>query len=132
MRSRPAVIFVVAVSLVAPSVRAQVPDDMENYTAEVMYRLCLGTETEIRPEFQSLVCTFRLQGLVNIMIENCLSIEEGFSPAPLLTASLPPSRGALRQAFTNFMEENPAKWGLPWHVVAAMAASEAFPCEAKT
>lgn len=62
------------------------------------------------------------------MIENCGSRALGYQPVPGLSASPAPSRGALRQAFKNYMEAHPEEWGLPWHIVAAKATSEAFPC----
>ncbi|MDZ4310744.1 MAG: hypothetical protein U1A24_09340 [Cypionkella sp.] len=100
----------------------------ENYTAEKMLKLCEGSVADRDPEMQSMVCTFRLQGIISIMVENCLSISEGFSPVPALTSDRPPSRGAARQAFKNYMAENPDKWGLPWHQVVALSLSETFPC----
>lgn len=101
----------------------------KEYRAERMYNLCKG---EVRGEdkgMQSMVCTFRLQGVVSMMIENCSSVTHGFKPFPLLASGRPPSRGATRQAFINFIEANPDKWGLPWHVTVSMALSEAFPCK---
>jgi len=101
----------------------------KNYTAEKMLKLCQREVKNENPELQSLTCTFRIQGLSAVMIENCLSIEHGYKPVKLLAASAPPSRGAAKQAFINFMTSNPDKWGLPWHVATAMALSTNFPCE---
>lgn len=101
----------------------------ENYTAEVMHRLCLGSERDEDADIQRMICTFRLQGVANIMIENCASTASGYQPAPALSASPPPSRGALRQAFMNYVEAHPAEWGEPWHIVAARATSGNFPCK---
>jgi hypothetical protein len=67
-------------------------------------------------------------GETALMVENCLSISEGFSPVLALTSNRPPSRGAARQAFKNYIAENPDKWGLPWHQVVALSLSETFPC----
>lgn len=120
--------WVLAIWLVLASVvnAKEVPKD---YSAERMLNLCKG---EVRNEdngTQSLICTFRLQGVVSMMIENCLSIPHGFKPVPLFTSAVPPSRGAIRQAYINFMEANPDKWGRSWHISVSMAISEAFPCE---
>ncbi|GHC45531.1 hypothetical protein [Neogemmobacter tilapiae] len=104
------------------------PDKDERYNAETMLRLCQGKMKE-DPDLQSMVCTFRLQGLMTVMIENCMSRADGYDPALILTASPAPSRGALKQAFVNYVEDHPAEWGDPWHIVAAKAASSAFPCE---
>lgn len=101
----------------------------KEYRAERMYNLCKG---EVRGEdkgMQSMVCTFRLQGVVSMMIENCMSIVQGFEPMHLFASEIPPSRGAARQAFINFMKTNPDKWGLPWHIAVTMALSESFPCK---
>lgn len=103
----------------------EVPDD---YTAENMLELCKGSVRDQDPKMQSIVCTFRIQGIVSVMIENCLSIDQGYSPATILTSEIPPSKGAARQAFTNYMEANPDKWGLPWHIGLSMALSDTFPC----
>lgn len=101
----------------------------ENYTAETMMKLCAGTVADENPEFQSMICTFRLQGVTEVMIGNCASASMGFQPAPELSASKPPSRGAIRQAFLNYMDDHPEHWGLPWAQVAAMAVSSSFPCK---
>lgn len=103
----------------------EVPKD---YNAETMLNLCRGT-AEGETGMQSMVCTFRIQGVTSIMIENCLSVDNGFEPLPALASGRPPSRGAARQAFVNFMDANPDKWGLPWHVALSLALSDAFPCE---
>lgn len=107
---------------------AQAQDVSENYTAESMLKLCEGTVPNRDPELQSMVCTFRIQGVVAIMVENCLSIREGFVPVPILSSGVAPSKGAARQAFKNYMAANPDKWGLPWHHAVALAISQAFPC----
>lgn len=103
----------------------QVP---ENYNAETMMKLCKG-EAEEDPDLQSLICTFRIQGVSVMASENCWSILDGHSPLSDLAASPPPSRGAARQAFLNFMEENPQVWDLPWHKAVALSLSTTFPCE---
>ena len=100
----------------------------KNYTAETMLNLCRGTAEE-DAELQSMVCTFRIQGVTSIMVENCLSMEQGFDPLPILSSQLPPSKGAARQAFMNFMEKNPDVWGLPWHMPLSLALAETFPCD---
>ncbi|MEP3350180.1 MAG: hypothetical protein ABJM86_03080 [Hyphomicrobiales bacterium] len=100
----------------------------KNYNAETMLNLCQGTEGGAK-EFQSMVCTFRIQGVSSMMIHNCASINQGFSPFPVLSSERPPSRGAAKQAFINFMQANPSKWALPWETALAHALSETFPCE---
>ena len=92
------------------------------------YKLCEGAVADVDPEIQSTVCTFRMQGVISTMIDNCLSVGEGFSPAAVLSSDGPPSRGAARQAFKNYMEANPDSWGLPWHRAVALSLSETFPC----
>jgi hypothetical protein len=82
---------------------AQIP---ENYNAETMLKICKGEADENDQDMQSMVCTFRIQGIIMMSVENCMSIKDGFPPTPLLTSSAPPSRGAARQAFINFMEDN--------------------------
>lgn len=101
----------------------------KNYNAEKMLNLCNGAIRGEDKGMQSMVCTFRMQGITHMMVENCLSITRGFKPLPLLTSEKPPSRGAARQAFRNFMNANPDKWGLPWHHAVSMALSESFPCK---
>ena len=104
----------------------EVPED---YDSEKMYRLCRGEVSGEDKGLQSIICTFRLQGVIMMMVENCHSIDRGFQPMPLFTASSPPSNRAARQAFVNFMEANPQKWGDPWHVSVIMALAKTFPCE---
>lgn len=101
----------------------------ENYDSEKMYNLCRGKVHGEDKGLQSMICTFRLQGVILMMVENCRSVERGFQPMPLFTASSPPSNRAARQAFVNFIEANPQNWGDPWHVSVIMALSETFPCE---
>lgn len=105
-------------------------DVPDNYTAETMMNLCKGTARETEQDMQSMVCTFRIQGVVSMTIENCRSISAGYSPFPAFTSAVPPSKGASRQAFLNYMEDNPQVWDQVWHSVVAMALSEAFPCDA--
>jgi hypothetical protein len=112
---------------IGAAANAETPN--ENYTAETMMKLCAGTVTDESPEFQSMTCTFRLQGVTEVMMGNCASASMGYQPAPELSASKPPSKGAIRQAFLNYMEDHPEHWGLPWAQVAAMAVSSSFPCK---
>lgn len=110
----------------SPTLHArEVPKD---YNAETMLNLCEG-KAEGAKELQSMICTFRIQGVSSVMIENCRSIERGFSPVPILTSESPPSRGAAKQAFINFMKANPKQWALPWGAALALALSETFPCK---
>jgi hypothetical protein len=121
------VLLVLGFVTMSAAATAETPD--VNYTAETMMKLCAGAVADENPEFQSMVCTFRLQGVTEVMMGNCASASMGFQPAPDLSASKPPSRGAIRQAFLNYMEDHPEHWGLPWAQVAAMAISGSFPCE---
>lgn len=119
-------ILVIWLTLASTVNAKEVPKE---YSGEEMLKLCKGEVRGMDQGMQSMTCTFRLQGVVSMMIENCLSIPHGFKPVPLFTSETPSSRGATRQAFINFMEANPDKWGLPWHISVSMALSEAFPCE---
>lgn len=101
----------------------------ENYTAETMMKLCTGAVADVDPAVQSMTCTFRLQGLTEVMMGNCASVSWGHQPDPALSASKPPSRGAIRQAFLNHMQDHPEHWGLPWAQVAVKAISGSFPCD---
>ena len=98
------------------------------YTAEAMLQLCEGTKQGVPDEVQSLICTFRLQGLAEAMGGNCQSMKEGYRPAPYLSIAAPPSRGAIRQAFKNYAEAHPELWGEWWSSVAAIALAQTFPC----
>lgn len=119
--------FLWTVSLLVANIAfgQEVPRD---YNAEKMLQLCTGTSPDEDPKLQSMICTFRLQGASVILNENCRSIESGFAPAESLSSNSPPSQGAARQAFVNFMEDNPDNWGLPWHVAVSLAISRNFPC----
>ena len=103
-------------------------DAPKDYQAEKMFELCNGASSGEDKRMQSLICTFRLQGVINIMIENCRSKSEGYTPSSIFTSKGPPSNKAARQAFQNYMETNPDKWGISWHIVVALAISEVFPC----
>lgn len=113
-------------SLVAPTPLAaqSVPTD---YNAETMLKLCRGA-ADGDPDMQSMICTFRIQGVAAITGENCLSKDQGYEPHEALASAPPPSRGSARQAFTNYMDANPDAWGLPWHIAVSLALSDAFPC----
>lgn len=121
------VLLVLGFLMMGAAATAETPD--VNYTAETMMKLCVGSVPDENPEFQSMTCTFRLQGVTEVMMGNCASASMGYQPAPELSASKPPSRGAIRQAFLNYMEDHPEHWGLPWAQVATMAVSNSFPCE---
>lgn len=101
----------------------------EDYNAEQMLRLCKGEVRGMSPDMQSLVCTFRIQGLADLMIHNCESIEFGYRPAPQLSASIIGSTGAIRQTFVNYMEDHPEIWGDYWSFALSTTLSESFPCE---
>lgn len=100
----------------------------KGYTAEEMLRLCQGEAVEMPSDFQNLTCTFRLQGAVELMIMNCSSVVDGRDPDRRLSSGKPPSMGAMRQAFINYMNGHPEVWGQPWFEAVAGAASETFPC----
>lgn len=102
----------------------------KEYNAETMLKFCTEDFPGEDPEMQSIMCTFRLQGVVLTMVENCLSHEQGYTPNSVLSVRLPPSTGAARQAFVNYMTENRAAWGTSWHHAVYFALSEEFPCEA--
>jgi len=104
---------------------AELPFD---YTAEAMLELCNGEASGGQQDMQSMVCTFRLQGVVDTMMWNCSTRNGGYDPAPSLTAGDVPSKGSARQAFKNYMADHPERWGEPWSLVAALAISETFPC----
>ena len=118
--------LVIWISLASTANSQKVPED---YNAEHMLDLCNGEVPDGEKGMQSMVCTFRMQGIIYMMVENCMSIAHGFKPLPLFTSERPPSRGAARQAFVNFMNANPDKWGLPWHHAVSMALSKNFPCK---
>lgn len=101
----------------------------EENNAETMLSFCEGTFESENQDIQSLVCTFRIQGVLTIMGENCTSKQSGYDPVPTLSALPPTSNRAARQAFINYMKDNPSDWGLPWHVAVARAISAEFPCE---
>ena len=100
----------------------------KEYQAEEMMRLCTGAIQGAAADTQSLICTFRLQGVGDVMSQNCYSRVEGFNPSPRLSASITASRGAVKQAFLNYMKAHPEEWGDYWANVVANALSEAFPC----
>lgn len=100
------------------------------YQAEEMMKLCTGDARDAAPETQSLICTFRLQGVGDLMSQNCVSQLEGYDPNPSLSASITASRSAVKQAFISYMEAHPAEWGDYWANVVAKALSETFPCPA--
>lgn len=112
--------------LCIPVAGTEVPKD---YNAETMLNFCTGQDRETHPDMQSFICTFRMQGVIAIMVENCMSRDDGFQPMPLMSASPPPSKAAARHALLKYMEANPDKWGEPWHHAVAFAIAEAFPCE---
>lgn len=122
--------LVLSVLLLATFVSEANPQEVrKDYRAEEMLNLCTGNAREIDKGSQSLICTFRMQGIMDMMVYNCMSIDSGFKPYPLLTSEKPPSRGAAKKAFLNFMDANPDKWGMPWNIVVSMALSENFPCK---
>ena len=100
----------------------------KGYSAEEMLKLCEGEVEDMSLDFQNLTCTFRLQGVVEMMIMNCSSVVDGMDPDRGLSAGKPPSMGAMRQAYVNYMKDHPEVWGRPWFEVVAGAASETFPC----
>ena len=78
-----------------------------DYNAEMMLNLCRGEVVGTPENVQSLICTFRIQGLGDMMNYNCYSRSSGYEPAPTLTARIGRSGGAARQAFINYMEDHP-------------------------
>lgn len=124
---RPLILPIASVVMFAGGVSSQ--EVQEEYNAETMLSFCEGTFESENQDIQSLVCTFRIQGVLTIMGENCASKQAGYDPVPDLSALPPASNRAARQAFINYMKDNPADWGLPWHVALARAISAEFPCE---
>ena len=100
----------------------------KEYQAEEMMKLCTGAIQGAPADTQSLICTFRLQGVGDVMSRNCFSRGEGFDPSPHLTASITASREAVKQAFLNHMEAHPEEWDDYWADVVANALSDTFPC----
>ena len=105
------------------------PQISTDYNAETMLSFCEGDVPDATPEVQSLICTFRIQGVAEVMSRNCLTSTQGFQPHPAFTAMPPRSRGAMRQAFKNYMRENPHVWDARWAIAVMAALSEAFPCD---
>lgn len=101
----------------------------KEYNGETMLNLCKGTVPDVPPDVQSMTCTFRLQGVSDLMNYNCVSQREGFDPAPRLSAAISGSRGAVRQTFINYMEDHPEIWGVHWSWAVAVVMSESFACE---
>lgn len=101
----------------------------QEHTAETMKALCEGTQPNEAPDLQSMVCTFRIQGVAEMMQVNCLSAQQGWKPAPALAANPIGSNKALRQTFINYMKSHPERWQDHWVFVLAEAISEKFPCE---
>jgi hypothetical protein len=117
------------IAMVGTSVWAQTIGSVPTeYQAEEMMKLCRGEVTGANPSSQSLICTFRLQGVGDMMSQNCASVIEGFEPHPRLSARIEASRGAVRQAFLNYMDAHPEEWGDYWANVVSNALSETFPC----
>ena len=99
------------------------------YNAETMLKICRGEVVDIPPDVQSMTCTFRIQGVADMMLYNCYSLQAGFNPAPQLSASVSGSRGAVRQTFINYMVDHPEIWDDHWAGALATALSQSFPCE---
>lgn len=98
-------------------------------TAETMMELCEGSVPNEPVNLQSMTCSFRIQGVVSMMIMNCLLSGEDFLPNPRLSASPPVSNKAIQQTFLNFMKERPELWSEHWATVLAVSISDTFPCE---
>lgn len=125
------ILCVLGLVVLASGVAAQdVSKVGKNYTAEDMLNMCSGTGRDYRPELQSIVCTFRIQGLSDLMIFNCQTRADGYDPASIFSMKPAPSKGSMRQVFKNYMRDNPQVWGEYWSLAVAVALSEAFPCEA--
>lgn len=98
-------------------------------TAETMLGFCEGTLSGVPTDVQSLTCTFRIQGVADLMTMNCEAAGRGWNPPPLLTAKPLKSNRAIRQTFINYMKDHPEDWRDYWAFVLAKAISEKFPCE---
>ncbi|MEP3055804.1 hypothetical protein [Ascidiaceihabitans sp.] len=122
---------IVVLTVLASGAAAQeLPKVKPINTSETMLRMCDGNYPDgTSPNSQKLVCSFRIQGIIEIMIQNCLSQAHGFTPLSSLTMAKPPSLGAAKQAYINYMNANPQIWGSFWSHAVIPALSEAFPCE---
>ena len=98
-------------------------------TAEHMLSICDLSLPDTIAEVSEVVCISRLWGVGQVMIFNCQSEEAGYRVPEDLKMSGNISHGAARQAFINYMRDNPQDWGLHWAQVASFALSQTFPCE---
>lgn len=121
--------WIAALCLCPLQALAQTDGVERDYNAETMLNLCKGEAAGTPENVQSLICTFRIQGVGEMLNFNCTSRAGGYQPAPTLTARVVSSRGAARQAFINYMEDHPDIWNDYWAVAVALALSETFPCE---
>lgn len=71
-------------------------------------------------------CIGVASGVGSMLAVNCYSIGDGYSPS--LKATAPPSTGAAVQAFINWAEDHPERWGDLFAFGMARALVEAFPC----
>ncbi len=129
---KPILPMVCFLGVASAATHAGAQDDLqvpEQYNAETMLKLCQGEISNVAKDVQSMTCTFRIQGVADMMLYNCYSIDAGYDPAPQLSASVSGSRGAIRQTFINYMEDHPELWGDHWSGALAVALSESFPCE---
>lgn len=74
------------------------------------------------------LCVGRLQGAANIMQYNCISLQSGARPAPILTMGDFPDGSALVTAFLSYMATNPQEAETEWSYVALNVFSASFPC----
>lgn len=74
------------------------------------------------------MCVGRLTGAANIMQYNCITLQGGAQPTPVLTMGDFPDGAALVSAFLEFMASNPQEAQTEWSFVAFNVFSSAFPC----
>jgi hypothetical protein len=76
-------------------------------------------------------CYGRVTGIFETMGLNGASFSHQFNPLKTLTVCVdpPPSYGAEVQAFINWANNHPEKWGMPDSVGVAGAMSETWPCQ---
>jgi len=70
-------------------------------------------------------CLGMADGVVQVMVYNCILAAD----APVPKASAPPSIGAAIQAFLNWADAHPERWGDSFSAGMMAAAMDTFPCE---
>ena len=105
--------------------------DLQEYliTAGALVTVCKqGIIKEQESDAAESLCVGRLQGAANIMQYNCISLQSGAQPAPVLTMGDFPDGSALVTAFLSYMAANPQEAETEWSYVALNVFSASFPC----